>query len=270
MPRGPSPGLGYASAMPHRYDVEHSAKLRQEILESHRVLCVQPHYDDNDIAAGGTFALLADAGVEVHYLTVTDNLAGVTDPHLSDAEAARRLADEQARAGTEIGVHAQHALGLPDAGSWDEVGLRRSIIEHIRVIQPDFVFTCDPWLPHEAHRDHLRTGILTGEAVMFHAMPRFKTRPEVDERWRPHELRGLVLYYTLDQNVVFDVSETRDRKHRAMACYQAQISGKALENLHRGISFVERQRGEVEGFEHAEAFKLLRPGQLHCAIARRG
>jgi LmbE family N-acetylglucosaminyl deacetylase len=256
--------------MPHDYSIPRSTSLREEILGAERVLCIQPHYDDNDIAAGGTFALLAGRGVEVHYLTVTDNLAGVTDAEISDEQAAAILADEQRRSGAEIGVHAQHELGLPDAGAWDEVELRRSFIEHIRVIQPDYVFTCDPWLPHEAHRDHLRTGILAAEAVMFHGMPRFRTRPEVDEAWTPHELRGLVLYYTLDENVVFDVTVTHERKHRAMACYQAQISGQALDDLHRGISFVEKQRGEREGFERAEAFKLLRPGQLHCGIARLG
>jgi LmbE family N-acetylglucosaminyl deacetylase len=254
--------------MPYKYSVDHSASLREEILGAERVLCVQPHYDDNDIAAGGTFALLADRGVEVHYLTVTDNIAGVTDSHLSDQEAAAILEEEQERAGREIGVQAQHQLGLPDAGAWDEVELRRSVIEHIRVIRPDYVFTCDPWLPYEAHRDHLRTGILVGEAVMFHAMPRFKTRPKVDDAWTPHEIRGLVLYYTLEENLVFDIASTHERKHRAMSCYQAQISGQALENLHRGIGFVEKQRGAVEGIEQAEAFKLLRPGQLHCGIAR--
>ena len=256
--------------MPHSYSIERCESFRQEILAAERVLCIQPHYDDNDIAAGGTFALLADHGVEVHYLTVTDNIAGVTDPEPSDEQVAAILAAEQQRAGVEIGVHAQHQLSLPDAGAWDEVELRRSFIEHIRVIQPDYVFTCDPWLPHEAHRDHLRTGILVGEAVMFHAMPRFRTRPEVDAAWTPHEIRGLVLYYTLDENLVFDVTASRERKHQAMSCYQAQISGKALDDLHRGIGFVEKQRGEVEGFDHAEAFKLLRPGQLHCGIARLG
>ncbi len=255
--------------MPHSYSTERSAKLRDEILGASRILCIQPHHDDNDIAAGGTFALLADHGVEVHYLTVTDNLAGVTDPDLSDADAAAILSGEQQRAGTEIGVHAQYDLGLPDAGAWDEVELRRSFIEHIRRVQPDYVFTCDPWLPHEAHRDHLRTGILAGEAVMFHAMPRFKTRPEVDDAWTPHEVRGLVLYYTLDENLVIDIAATRERKHRAMSCYPSLIAGPALDDLHRGIGFVEGQRGEPEGFAHAEAFKLLRPRQLHCAIARR-
>ena len=253
----------------HNYPASRSARLRDEIQAAARVLCVQPHRDDNDIAAGGTFALLADRGVEVHYLTVTDNLAGVTDPGLSDEEALAVLSVEQERAGAEIGVHAQHHLGLPDAGAWDEVELRRSIIEHIRVIQPEFVFTCDPWLPHEAHRDHLRTGILTAEAVMFQALPRFKTRPEVDEAWTPHAIRGLVLYYTLDENLGFDIATTRERKQRAISCYQALLSGPALDQVQRGVGLVEAQRGAAEGFAHAEAFKLLRPAELHCAIARR-
>ena len=48
-----------------------------DLAGAQRILCVQPHYDDNDIAAGGTVAALAEAGVEVFYLTVTDDLVGV-------------------------------------------------------------------------------------------------------------------------------------------------------------------------------------------------
>jgi LmbE family N-acetylglucosaminyl deacetylase len=263
-PSSPSPFSPSPSPSPER-----AARLRGEILSAERVLCVQPHYDDNDIAAGGTFALLADAGVEVHYLTVTDNIAGVTDPDLSDAVATAELRAEQERAGSEIGVHTQHRLDLPDAGEWSEVELRRSIIEHIRVLRPDYVFTCDPWLRHEAHRDHLRTGIAVGEAVMFHGMPRFRTRPEVDEGYMPHDIRGLVLYFTLEPNVGFDVGETRERKHRAMAAYQLQISGQSLVDLHRGIEAMEQEWGRSQGFAHGEALKLLRPGELHVGLSQR-
>ncbi len=246
-----------------------SAELREEILQAERVLCVQPHYDDNDIAAGGTFALLADAGLEVHYLTVTDNIAGVLDLALSDADALAQTRDEQDEAGREIGVHAQARLDLPDAGEWSEVALRTSVIEHIRRVRPDYVFSCDPWLPHEAHRDHLRTGIAVGEAVMFHGMLRFKTRPEVDDGYVAHDIRGLVLYFTTDPNLAFDVTKTRVRKHRAIDAYRAQLQGDALASLHAGIGIMEQRWGEHEGFEYAEAFKLLRPGQLHVDLAPR-
>jgi len=239
-------------------------------MRAERILCVQPHYDDNDIAAGGTFALLADAGVEVHYLTVTDNLAGVKDPDLSDADALALTRREQEDAGKQIGVRSQIRLDLPDAGRWDEIDVRTPVIEQIRRLRPDYVFTCDPWLPHEAHRDHLRAGIAVAEAVMFHGLPRFRTRPDVDEGYVPHAVRGLVLYYTLDGNLTFDVSATHDRKHAAMGMYQAQISGESLVNLRRAIGAIERIWGEPEGFACGETFKLLRPGQLHVGLAPPG
>jgi LmbE family N-acetylglucosaminyl deacetylase len=39
-----------------------------DIFSAKRVLCVQPHYDDNDIAAAGTLARLRQAGAELFYL----------------------------------------------------------------------------------------------------------------------------------------------------------------------------------------------------------
>ncbi len=244
-----------------------SAELRAEILRAERVLCVQPHYDDNDIAAGGTFAGMADAGIEVHYLTVTDNIAGVLDPDLSDADALAQTREEQDEAAREIGVHTQYRLDLPDAGDWSEVALRTRVIEHIRRVRPDYVFTCDPWLPHEAHRDHLRTGIAVSEAVMFHGMPRFATGTEVDAGYVAHDIRGLVLYFTRESNVCFEIAETRGRKHRAIDAYRSQLQGESLAGLHAGIGLMEQRWGEPEGFSHAEAFKLLRPSQLHVGLA---
>ena len=66
-----------------------------DILSARRVLCIQPHYDDNDIAAAGIIKQLADHGAEIFYLTVTDDLMGVVDDSLSEAEAAATLKRDQ-------------------------------------------------------------------------------------------------------------------------------------------------------------------------------
>ena len=50
-----------------------------DIFTAKKVLCIQPHYDDNDIGAGGTYARLVRDGAELIYLTVTDDLMGVVD-----------------------------------------------------------------------------------------------------------------------------------------------------------------------------------------------
>ena len=60
-----------------------------DIFSAKRILCIQPHYDDNDIAAAGTLALLQQNGAELFYLTATDDLMGVVDHSLSDEAAAK-------------------------------------------------------------------------------------------------------------------------------------------------------------------------------------
>jgi len=52
---------------------------------------VQPNYDDNDIASLDTLAALAEAGAEVYYLTVTNDLVGVLGETLAPHEAIRQL-----------------------------------------------------------------------------------------------------------------------------------------------------------------------------------
>jgi LmbE family N-acetylglucosaminyl deacetylase len=234
--------------------------------EAKRILAIQPHYDDNDIGAGGTLAALAAGGAEIDYLTVTDDLVGVLDATLSDQDATAQLRGEQERAGAEIGVRRQYWLGFPDAGEYDYYTLRRGIIRHIRMLQPDFIFSVDPWLPYEAHGDHLKTGRAATEAMLLYRFPRLTTDPEVDRDYQPHTVAGIALYFTLKPNRIFDISEVRERKHRALDAYQAQFTPESLEQLHRGLDFVERDCAKGEAFSHGEPLKLLHPGQLHCGM----
>ena len=237
-----------------------------DIRKAKRILAIQPHYDDNDLGAGGALAALADAGAEVDYLTVTDDLVGVLDATLSDEEATVQLRSEQERAGTAIGVGRQFWLGLPDAGDYDYHTLRREIIRHIRMLRPDFLFSVDPWLPYESHGDHLKTGRAVTEAALLYGFPRLATDPEVDRDYQSHTLIGIALYFTLKPNRIFDISEFRERKHRAIDAYRAQFTPESLEQLHRGLDFVERNCAEGKAFSHGEALKVLSPAQLHCGL----
>ena len=47
-----------------------------KIDEIKKILCIQPHPDDNEIGMGGIISYLTSKGVQVDYLTVTDGSLG--------------------------------------------------------------------------------------------------------------------------------------------------------------------------------------------------
>lgn len=239
---------------------------KPDLLSARVILAIQPHYDDNDIGAGGTLANLSAAGAELHYLTVTDDLVGVLDEKLTPQEAALQLEAEQAEAAAVIGVKGQYRLGYPDAGHFDHFELRERIIYHIRLLKPDFIFTVDPWTPYEAHTDHIRVGRAAAEATILYGFTRLVTEHDVDAAYQPHELKGIAFYHSWAANTFFDITQTREKKHRAINAYKAQFTDDDFGLLHMALEFKERMHAEncnTVGCTHAEAFKVLNPRLLH-------
>lgn len=234
-----------------------------DLASAKRLLCVQPHYDDNDIGCGGTVARLRAEGAHVRYLTVTNDELGVHDTSLTHDVLRERLRAEQARAGEAVGVHEQRWLDLPDGGEYDYFALRRAVVAEIRELRPDFVLTCDPWMPYEAHTDHLQTGRAVAEAVVMQGLPRFRTRPEIDAAYVPYGVTGVAFYFTARPNVFVDISDSRAAKHRAIDSYASQLAGDSLKLLHAVLDIKERQWAQGRGFSHGEAFRIVSSAHLH-------
>ncbi len=240
---------------------------KPDIFQAKRVLCVQPHYDDNDIAAGGTIAALHKAGAEIFYLTATNDLIGVMDTSLSEEAATEVLRSEQMQAGACIGVSRQYWLGYPDAGDYDYFGLRKGIIQHVRMLRPDLLFTCDPWLPYEAHHDHSAVGRAAAEAAILYGLLRLPSDPQVDAAYVPHTLEAVAFYATHAPNTWVDISRTREKKHAALDCYQAQFTPEEMQQLHGLLNLQEQACAEgLQDCTHAEPLKVLTPRQLHMGI----
>jgi LmbE family N-acetylglucosaminyl deacetylase len=238
-----------------------------DIYSARRILCIQPHYDDNDIAAGGILKLLQQKGAELHYLTVTDDLMGVVDNTLSTEAAEQALRRDQFAAGKIIGVKEHYWLGYPDSGKYDFFDLRRDLLKYTRLIQPDFVVTTDPWLTYEGHHDHIQTGLATTEAVMFAGMTKIASSdPKVDFAYRGHSIQGVVFYYTREPNTIADVTQTWDDKISAVRSYHAQFEPDSMEELVMALEMKSRQVTLDNGFEHGEPIKILHPMALHCGF----
>lgn len=238
-----------------------------DLFQAKRVLAIQPHYDDNDIGAGGTLARLAQTGTEVIYLTVTDDLKGVLDPEISNEKALKNLEEEQEKAGGIIGVSQQVRLNFPDAGRYDHFDLRSDLLKYIRMLKPDFIFTPDPWLTYESHRDHVETGLAAASAANLCSLPRLRSSDsKVDQNYQRHEIAGVAFYYTKEPNTAVDISKTLEQKEKAILCYRSQFSPEDAQMLLQVLDFKEREFADGKGYSHAEAFKVMAPVQLHCGL----
>jgi LmbE family N-acetylglucosaminyl deacetylase len=240
---------------------------RPNIFEARSILCIQPHYDDNDIGAAGTLALLHEKGAELYYLTATDDLMGVVDHSLSDEEASQALKRDQFAAGKVIGVKEQFWLGYPDAGEYNYFALRRDFLKYIRMIQPDFVLTVDPWLTYEAHHDHIQTGLAAAEAVMFAGLTKIPSSDSaIDSAYQPHDIRGIIFYHTREPNQIVDISETWEAKLAAVRCYEAQFTAQEMNQLITALDAKSQQVAAGESFQRGEALKVLHTSALHCGL----
>ena len=238
-----------------------------DLFSAKRILCIQPHYDDNDIAAAGVLMQLARNGAELFYLTATDDLMGVVDVTLSDEDAANALKRDQFAAGAIVGVKEQYWLGYPDAGEYGYFDLRRDFLKYIRMLKPDFIFAPDAWLTYEAHRDHIQTGLAAAEAVMFAGLTKIASSdPAFDKAYEPHSIDGIALYFTRQPNYVADISDSWEEKIAVVRCYKTQFNTQDMEDLVSALDRKSRQVAEGQSFTHGEPLKILHPSALHCGF----
>lgn len=234
-----------------------------DLLKAKTVLAIQPHYDDNDLGAGGTLAALSRAGARVVYLTVTDDQLGVLDPALSREQAEAGLRREQSQAARFIGVAEQRWLGYPDAGPIDYYALREDLIIAIRELQPDVVFSVDPWLPYEFHQDHVLAGRAASEAIGLYAFRRLRLRGSLDPTYQPYPLVAVAYYFTHAPNTCFDITATFAAKLQAVRCYGLQFGSEEMDQMVARLEQDARLAAAGQKYARAERLKVLHPAQLH-------
>lgn len=238
-----------------------------DIFAAKRILCVQPHYDDNDMAVAGTLTKLAKHGAELIYLTVTDDLMGIDDVSLTDEAAAAALKRDQFAAANIVGVQEQYWLGFPDAGAYDYFAVRRDLLKYLRLLTPDFVFTVDPWLTYEGHRDHIQTGLATAEAVMFTGLTKIASSdPTIDTAYEGHEIQGIAFYHTREPNYISDISAVWEQKVATVRCYETQFDPAGMD---RRVALLDKKSTQVaqgHSFERGEPLKVLNTDALHVGI----
>lgn len=221
-------------------------------------LAVYAHPDDADVSCGGTLALWASQGCEVHLVVCTDGGRGTADPDVKPGDLARRRAEEMSAAAAVVGLASRNVLGAQDGDLDLRADLRGELVRWIRTVKPQVVLGHDPTAVffgqhYFNHRDHRVAGwalldALSPSAVLPHYYP---------EAGPAHQVSVVYLSGTLEPDVWVDVSGTVETKVTAVECHASQLRSGA-----GWAGTAVRRRAEEEGrragVRYAEGFRRLR------------
>lgn len=189
-----------------------------------RVLSVAAHGDDAEFFAGGTLAKLVREGYDLYLAIATNNERG---SFRLGMEELRAIARPEAEASCQaLGGCGVYMLGYTDGDLIDEKAttLRGKVMKIIREVQPDLVFSWDPFAPFETHPDHRTIAWATSDAASFAHFPLF--HPEhFDEGLKPHKVSELYFYSKAEweTNLIVDTTDTIETKLSALWGYHCQM-----------------------------------------------
>ena len=206
---------------------------RLSLSQAGRVLVFAPHPDDETIGCGGALALLAQAGVPVRVVLVSD---GAGAGGLPEGAAAVRQ-QEFAAALRQLGVADHAMLGFPDGGLSLQAPLLQAIQDQVDAYAPSWIFA-----PARAdlHRDHR----VVAQAVRVAALANLGVQRLCEyETWGP-----LPVTHVLDIGAVLATKMGALAQHRtALACgdYLEAATGLAR---YRGLLLGTAAAAYAEGF----------------------
>ena len=232
------------------------------VMAAKRVLCIQPHPDDNEVGMGGTVAALAEAGCEVHYLTVTTGDLGNRNRAAAKEETAAQRRLETEAAGKHLGVQSFYYLNHGDSTLSDVAGLSVEIAQVVRRVQPEVIFCPDPYLHYEGHYDHVVTGLAAANAFHLSGVAHFP----MEDGMPSWSARAIGFYFTARPNTVIDIGAFFEKKFEAIALHDSQMDEQtlAMYRVYFQMKGTELARGR--GFELGEGFKVLSPLHMHCFV----
>lgn len=235
-----------------------------DLLDAKRVLCIQPHADDNEVGAGGTIKALRDRGAEVVFVTVTDGQAGSVEPDYSAHDLVIKRKIEKENAAKWLDVSLQYDLDFPDGHEYLIHDVAAEIVEILRSFRPEVVMTVDPWSPYEGHPDHLKTGHAVVKALLFS-----QNASVFPIKHHPfYSVPQVAFYASSYPNTYIDVTPHFLTKMAAIQEHASQFDNEDWPLLReyliasaKELYLTKINQNHEEGY--AEAFKVLSTRQLH-------
>jgi LmbE family N-acetylglucosaminyl deacetylase len=227
-----------------------------------RIVCIHAHPDDAEILAGGTLALLSEAGHSLTIISMTPGDCGSARHSAEQASTIRRK--EAAQAAALIGARYRCAE-FRDLAIFNTDDSRRHVTELVRSSRPDIVLTA---APVDYHCDHEATSMLVRDACFAASVPNYVTNesePAAPLDSIPHlyfmdSLGGIDRADSIiEPDFVVDVKSTFETKRRMLACHASQQDWlKKQHGIEDSLAIMERwtrDRGALVGVDFGEGYR---------------
>ena len=221
------------------------------------VIAVGAHPDDVEIGCGGTLAALAQSGLKVGIIDLTDGepTPGCPDPAIRLAEA-----DAAAKA---LGVTKRIVLELPNRKLFDTFEARVALGTEFRRYRPKVVLGLEGKTPM-ASPDHWQAAQITDAAIFYSRLCKW------DDHFGGlpvHTIQRHVTYslmFTSDYSgkgscqFVYDISSVLEKKIAAIRCYATQFPPEK-EHVFDRVRTLAATCGLAAGFSAGEVLTHTKP-----------
>lgn len=220
------------------------------------VIAVGAHPDDVEIGCGGTLAALAQQGLKVGIIDLTD---GEPTPLCDDP--AIRISEANAAA-EKLGVAKRIILDFPNRRLFDSFDARVELAKQFRMYRPRVVMSLLGKTPM-ASPDHWQASQICDAAVFYSRLSKW------DEHFDELEVHpiGRQIYYSLffesdwsgngERQFVFDISATLQTKLDSVRCYNTQFPP-SKDYIFERVQSVAKSCGASAGFDAGEVFTSTR------------
>lgn len=186
------------------------------------VIAVGAHPDDVEIGCGGTLAALAESGLDIGIVDLTDGepTPGCDDPMIRRVEAKA--------AARTLGARERIIMDLPNRRLFDSFEARVALAKVFRRFRPKIVLGIEAKTPL-ASPDHWQAAQITDAAIFYSRLTKWDAY--FDDL--PVHTVARQLYYRFffetewtglgPRQFVFDVSATLEKKLDSVRCYKTQF-----------------------------------------------
>jgi LmbE family N-acetylglucosaminyl deacetylase len=201
---------------------------RVEEWRGKRILVVTPHPDDETFTSGGTLALLARNGNEIHVVIYTNDNAGSRDPTMTHQRLAAIRKAEEENACRILGIPVENIVWLGhDDGMLEYVDRReltKQVAREIRRVRPDALFSVDPGAPYDQYHksDHRSGAMITADAMRAAEWRLYF--PDLEAAgFAAWDVPVAFFYYSAQPNYTVDITDVAELKSRAASAHVSQF-----------------------------------------------